>query len=309
MISYINESLKVINKKEMAWQKENIPPLKADEILIKTTATAVSTASELAVYNNHNTSIPVQSGYESVGIIVDVGTDISLFKIGDRVLSFYGHQTFSVLNENQIIKIPDDISTKTALLAILSCDSAKGAVKINPQTDDHVIITGAGTMGLLTLFYLKNKYHIKRVDIIDPDVKRLTAAELLDADEVYTYSPNGLENTYDTGFECSDNDSAFRHLQKLVKPNAAICVLSDGNNGSFNLSQDFFDKELSIVKSNDGYNYHAHADWLFSIEQNKLKQLNNIFDMEVHQTDLITLFEHLDNQTVQPIKVLVHYSE
>jgi alcohol dehydrogenase len=308
MAKIINEILKVTGPKVMSWEKEPLTPPKTGELLVKTTATAVSIASELALFRKYaGNHAPVQSGYESVGEVIEKGSGTEYFNIGDKVLSFYGHQSYAALSQDKVIKIPAYISSKTALLNILSCDAAKGVTQMSPSIDDNIIITGAGTMGLLTLFYLKHKYHINNVDIIEPNSTRHSIAKILGARYIYTQVSEKMHASYDCGFECADHDQAFNDIQHLVKLDASICVLSDGNLEHFTLYQPFFDKGLHIYKSNDGHNYQTHADWLFSLEANKLKLLDQIFDMTIQKDDLVETFKALDTKTINPVKIFVSY--
>jgi hypothetical protein len=60
-----------------------------------------------------------------------------------------------VLDESRAIPVPADISDQLVLLVILACDAAKGVAKLDLHIDDAVLIAGAGTVGLLTLFNLR----------------------------------------------------------------------------------------------------------------------------------------------------------
>lgn len=303
-----NEILKVTDFRTMVWEKEPIIPPGSGELLIKTTATAVSIASELALFRQHErVHEPIQSGYESVGEVISKGSGIKHFNIGDRVLSFYGHQLFATLSHDKVIKIPEYVSSKTALLNILSCDAAKGVIKTKPVASDNIIITGAGVMGLLTLFNLKFKHHIKNVDIVEPNVKKHAVAKRLGARHTYISISRTMYDSYSCGFECADNDQAFNTLQHILKPDSTICVLSDGNLENFTLSRPFFDKGLTIHKSNDGDDYQAHADWLFSLEESKLTLLEQVFDITIHRDDLIQTFKALDSSIIDPVKIFVIY--
>ncbi|MCV5348947.1 hypothetical protein OFM93_28125, partial [Escherichia coli] len=68
----------------------------------------------------------------------------------------------------------------------------------------------------------------------------------------------------------------------------------------------FYQKELQIIGSSDGYDYQKHADWFFSqIEQIPL--LEEIFQHEIQYTELIQCFEELSQGIITPLKVFVSY--
>jgi alcohol dehydrogenase len=143
------------------------------------------------------------TGYESVGEIIGCGANVHRLKIGDRVLAFYGHRTHAVLSAERTIWIPPDISDALALLAILGCDTAKGIAKVNPQNSQKVLVTGAGTIGLLTLFNLKAR-GMEQIDVVEPLSSRRELARQLGAHRVAALDEGDvLDETYHVGFECS----------------------------------------------------------------------------------------------------------
>lgn len=51
------------------------------------------------------------------------------------------------------------------------------------------------------------------------------------------------------------------YFAKALKTNGKICILSDGNIEELTLTANFYQKELQIIGSSDGYDYQKHADW------------------------------------------------
>jgi alcohol dehydrogenase len=74
----------------------------------------------------------------------------------------------------------------------------------------------------------------------------------------------------------------------------------------FYLNEDFYEKELKIVDSADGWSYQQHSQWFFdSIE--RAKYLNEIFERDISSHELIDCFANLSEKSDNPIKVLVRY--
>jgi alcohol dehydrogenase len=69
------------------------------------------------------------------------------------------------------VEVPEDVSDGLALLAILSCDVAKGIRKVAPSPEEPVLVTGAGAIGLLTVFVLR-AYGTRNVDVVEPLAQR-----------------------------------------------------------------------------------------------------------------------------------------
>ncbi len=303
-------SLVLCGKKHLEWKKEEIGRLKEDELLIKTIAGAISIGAELPQYNENDktetrATYPKETGYESYGEVISVGNCVESFKIGDRVVAFYGHKTLGIVKENKAIPIPRDVPYSFALLTILSCDAAKGVRKLNPKVNSKVLVTGVGTVGLLSVYYLKHALNLSQIDIIEPNEARREIAKTFGATNLY--SPNEIkENYYDYGIECSATNSAFTCLQKGVKENGEICILSDGNKEDFYLTPEFYEKELRIVGSSDGLDYKRHASWFLHYVKHT-PFVGQLFEHEITHQELIRCFQELSDEKIKPIKVLVKY--
>ncbi|TKH95696.1 alcohol dehydrogenase, partial [Bacillus wiedmannii] len=101
-----------------------------------------------------------------------VGNKVTNLNVGDKVVSFYGHETVGIVKGDKVIRVPSYIKSKVSLLSILSCDAAKGVLKLNPQKDAKVLITGMGVIGLLTCYFLKYYVGVEQVDVVEPNKNR-----------------------------------------------------------------------------------------------------------------------------------------
>lgn len=296
--------------KYLKWKTCKIKSIQDDEIIVKTIAGAISIGAELPQFKGSDVTdthpfYPRKTGYESYGEVIQVGNKVTNLKIGDKVVSFYGHETIGIVKGYKVIRVPSYIKPKVALLSILSCDAAKGVLKLEPRQDEKVLITGMGVIGLLAYYFLKYYVGVEHVDIVEPDRTRREFAKKFGVKNTFDAEEQIIE-TYNYGFECSATNSGFHTLQKALKTNGQICILSDGNIEELTLNDDFYQKELKIIGSSDGYDYQKHADWFFSqIEQTPL--LEEIFQHEIQYTELIQCFEELSQGIITPLKVFVSY--
>lgn len=304
----IQQSLILTGKRKAEWQYSEVAELKADEVLIKTIATAVSIGAQLPQYTGSDWSdpkpvYPRKMGYESFGEIIKAGSGVTSLKVGDKVIAFYGHRNLGIVSALQAFPVPEHIGPKTALLAILSCDAAKGVRKLGAAAQDKVVISGMGTMGLLALHYLKTYFGVKKVDVIEPERGRRGLARQFGADTVYLPDAHPYA-VYDGAVECSARNQGFAALQGAVKQDGQICILSDGNREPFTLQPDFFEKELQIVGSSDGRDYRKHAEWFYGMAA-ETPYIEGIFDYEIESQQLIGCLEALADRTINPIKIAV----
>jgi alcohol dehydrogenase len=227
---------------------------------------------------------------------------------GDRVVGFYGHRTHAVVRAERVIAVPPEICDKLALLAILSCDVAKGVRKVQPWIGEPVLVTGAGAIGLLAVWLLR-ALGATAVDVVEPRAERRVLAQRLGARRVYTpHEGDTLDETYAVGLECSSRNAAFALLQAHLRPNGRVCILADGNVEPLVLAPAFHEKELSVVGSSDGWDYHAHAAWYFAIVRQERGALEEIFDRRIVADELMAMFERLATSEETATKVFVWYA-
>ena len=169
-------SLLLTDPRQLTWIEEEIPLSHPDQVLVRTRSGAVSVGTELPIYRGMHRgysqiTYPYMTGYESLGEVVTAGAEVQGLATGDRIVAFYGHCTHAVLPAEHVIPVPADISEAAALLTILACDTAKGVAKVNVRHEDRVLVIGAGTIGLLTVFNLTSR-DIQHVDVIEPKPHR-----------------------------------------------------------------------------------------------------------------------------------------
>jgi alcohol dehydrogenase len=298
---------------QLEWIFEDLSPLQPHDVLIQTTTGAISIGSELPMYRGTARSTepiryPRMTGYESAGVIIARGSNVQSLQVGDGVIAFYGHRTHAVIPETKAIAVPDNVPDALALLAILTCDVSKGIRKLAPQPNESALITGAGTIGLLTIFMLK-ALGVQAIDMVEPRAERRTMALQLGAREAMPPQEiiRGSE-MYPVAVECSSSNEAFELLQEKTQREARICILSDGNVEPLILTPAFHEKELMIVGSSDGWDYQEHAKWFFYFVREHPSNLENLFDYQTTEDNLIATFELLATGAIAPIKVLVHYN-
>ena len=111
-----------------------------------------------------------KTGYESYGEVIQVGNKVTNLNVGDKVVSFYGHETIGIVKGDKVIRVPSYIKPKVALLSILSCDVAKGVLKLDPRQDEKYLLLGV--IGLLACYFLKYYVGVKHVDVVEPNKNR-----------------------------------------------------------------------------------------------------------------------------------------
>lgn len=285
-------------------------------MLVQTLAGAVSVGTELPQYTGSEREIisrpfPRMTGYESLGRVLARGDAVREVAVGERVVAFYGHRTHAVVPAAKVIPVPENISDEVALLAILSCDVAKGVRKLAPRPEERVLVTGAGAIGLLAIWLLR-AYGVQSVGAVEPRAERRDLARALGAERAYTPGSGDLPaaESYPVGIECSSRDAAFALLQRSLSPGGRLCVVADGNLEPLTLTPAFHRNELTIVASSDGWDYQQHAAWFFREvhdAQRDHPDLARLFEADIPIDHLPTFMERMASGEVAPVKVLTRY--
>lgn len=155
-------------------------------------------------------------GHELSGIIKEVGSSVNHLSVGDRVVvdpgqscgqcsncqtgrynlceeaawNFLGTskkdgglQKFLAYSANRVYRLPDETSLKTAALLEPYSVATHAVNRMGVQGGGYTVISGAGCIGLMTLFSIKRHFNTKviMIDVVD---KRLQKALDLGADFV-----------------------------------------------------------------------------------------------------------------------------
>ena len=125
---------------------------------------------------------PLALGYCHVGQIIEVGQDVSEFKVGDRVVSNGPHASVVSVSSNLTAAIPDSVSDEEAAFTVLASIGLQGIRLAKPSLGESFVVTGLGLIGLLTVQLLRA--HGCRVLGIDFDESKLEIARQFGAETV-----------------------------------------------------------------------------------------------------------------------------
>lgn len=174
---------------------------------------------------------PYTFGHEAVGVITKVGSLVENFKVGDKVAvcnsGKESKQMAKVVNNaaGGITKLPDDTTDYArSVLEPVNC-VVNLLYKLNIAPGDHVVLVGAGYMGLLTLQGLMRGSAAGRVTVFETRPERRELAKALQPQCVLDpESEEGqakVKEIYDEGgadvvIEFSASDSGFALANKVI---------------------------------------------------------------------------------------------
>ena len=127
------------------------PKIKEDEVIIKVLTSSLNFADTLLISGKYQekAKVPFSPGMEICGIIQNMGSKVSNFKIGDRVVSYIGSgglSEFVSLKSQQCLTVPKNISDEKAASLMIAYGSSELALnyKANLKPGENLLVLGAG---------------------------------------------------------------------------------------------------------------------------------------------------------------------
>ena len=242
------------------------PAVGHNDVLIRVRRTAIC-GTDIHIYKwddwaRKTIPVPMAVGHEFCGEIVDFGSEVVGFKIGDRV-SAEGHVTCGVCRNCRagrrhlcrntvgvgvnrpgafaeyisvpafnVFKLPDAITDDLAAILDPFGNATHTALSFDLVGED-VLITGAGPIGIMAVAIAKHA-GARHVVITDVNDYRLDLARKMGATRALNVTTDsldeamdalGMEEGFDVGMEMSGNPTAFREMLRTMHHGGRIALL------------------------------------------------------------------------------------
>lgn len=182
-----------INKAELL--DVEIAEPRGKNVLVKTEISTISAGTERAnITGDPNVNangasgviFPRTSGYNSVGVVVAVGEEVTSVAPGDRVVVFWGkHRSYNIMNEENVVKITDDaLSSKSAAMSFIASFPLAAIRKTRVEMGESALVMGLGILGLIAVKLLRAAGAVPII-ALDPNPERRELAKLCGADYVF----------------------------------------------------------------------------------------------------------------------------
>ncbi len=174
---------------KLSIREYDVPEPKADEVMIKTTACGLC-CWDSWLYRGVNAPgpYPYIIGHEGVGIVEKVGSEVKGLKPGDKVFCGSGNNEmmceYSTIPEAGLVRIPDDVTDYEHYVIEPTCCVTNLLNITDIHMGDHVVLVGAGYMGLLTLQALTRASQAGRITVFELREDRRKMAEAYGPTEV-----------------------------------------------------------------------------------------------------------------------------
>ncbi|MGD8378515.1 MAG: L-threonine 3-dehydrogenase [Gammaproteobacteria bacterium] len=252
---------------EGIWMDDvSVPTPGHNDLLIRIRRTAIC-GTDIHIYNwdewaQKTIPVPMVVGHEFAGEVVDMGSEVTGFAVGDRV-SGEGHITcghcrncragqrhlcantvgvgvnrpgcfaeYLVIPAFNAFKLPDAITDDIAAFLDPLGNATHTALSFDLVGED-VLITGAGPIGVMAAAIARHA-GARYVVVTDVNDYRLELAEKMGATRTVNVTRQSLNETvaelgmtegFDVGMEMSGNPSAFRQLLDAMRHGGKVALL------------------------------------------------------------------------------------
>ncbi|MEK3702813.1 NADP-dependent oxidoreductase [Paenibacillus sp. FSL R7-0198] len=231
------------SKEELVEQEVNKPRAEANQVVVKLEATSINPIDwklrEGYLKEMYDWEFPIILGWDVAGVITEIGSNVTKWKVGDRVFSrpdttrFGSYAEYTAVDEHLLAKLPDSISYEEAAAVPLAGLTAwqvlftHGDLK---EGETVLIHAGAGGVGMYAIQLAK---HAGAHVITTASEKNHELLYSLGADQVIDYKKENFEEilkdidlVFDTmGGEVAENS------YKVLKPNTGrlITIVGEPN--------------------------------------------------------------------------------
>lgn len=196
----------------------------SNQVLVRTVSTLISPGTETAflmALPNTPGKFPMYPGYSNTGVVADMGSEASKFKVGDRVVSRSKHASHVSGHEDELLRIPEGISFDEASFFALGSIALQGVRKAHIELGESVVVLGQGLIGnlALQLAKLSGGMPVIGVDMYD---YRLEISRKCGAD--YVLNPSSLD-LQESVKDFSDGKGADVLIEATGNPDAITGAL------------------------------------------------------------------------------------
>jgi len=246
------------DQQQFSLQQVLLPDVGPDQIGIRTCYSGVSIGTEFALIRNKISwgPYPLCTGYQGTGVVETVGHSVKNFRIGQRVffransgMQLASGQQVSVVSGTHCSHVVVNPNTShgadllhegaqmdLASLFVMPAVGLNGVDQANPRMGQHVIVHGAGMIGLGVIAALAVRGCV--VTAVDTNAKALVIAGQLGADHLISAGEKNWQEQINAimpdganvVFECTGLPQCINTAIELCRPEATL--VWQGNYGA-----------------------------------------------------------------------------
>jgi len=328
-------------------------PLAKNQIRIKTLYSGLSHGTEMNVYRGNapffknkmdpNTKLfvtaekdawafPIRScdpgvwymGYANVGEVIEKGTCVKGYKLGDIVFSNSPHQSQVVVNAADAVKLPKGFKPEQGIFFANLITAYNAILDSEIKLGDKITVSGLGVLGQLVsqMVKMSGALEVYGIDLFE---KRREAALENGIDKVFDPSAGDIamqirkltnEKGPDLVIESSGNVKGLHSAIRIAAPDTTITALSwyQGACTDLNLAEEFHHNRVTIRCSQMVW-INPKIRHMWDTERRKQTcvalieklKLDNLITNIIPYDSISTAYELVDKSPADIIQVVLKY--
>ena len=319
-----------------------VPEPKAGEILIETEASGISAGTELAVYTGVHQWLndptrtwprfPFVPGYSGVGRVIGLGSQVSDYAVGDRVVWGARHESHAVVDVSApdalIHKIGPDAPAKIMAFVTLARFPFAALTQSHEMLGQCVAVMGQGMIGQMAIrmFSAAGAWPLISVDTVAQ--RRETAHKAVGAFGVDPTSPTLKEELReinggvlpDIVVEATGNPQAVKTAMNIVESGGKVVMVGSprGIAGDVDFYWDLHGRSIQLIGAHGSAIGTAPREKFSFVRDRAMRTLIHLFESgKVNIDDLVThnvpgseakaMYDGLLNQKDEFLAVAIHW--
>ncbi|TFG21825.1 MAG: hypothetical protein EU533_04990 [Promethearchaeota archaeon] len=289
-----------------------MPILGDDDILVKVHYCGIC-GSDITNFKLKMYQVPLIMGHEFSGEVYKVGANIDEFEIGDLVCGINvlldlnqgdldglgifengGFAEFVKVPQKYLFHIPNNISTKDAIMIESFANAARGVRLSQIQKNERIFIIGGGNIGLCFLNYLLEEKDPKYIVVIEPHEYLRKKAIEIGANEAFppiiTKIKKFIKNNSDPSyiFDCAGNEKTILMAIDLIERGGSI-ILEGVFKGKVSFPLFLLNSKEASIKGVLGHDRQDIMNSISLFEKNKIKT-DHFITQEVPLSEIQSAF-------------------
>ena len=328
------------------------PPLRSHEVRLRTLYSGISAGTELTAYRGSNPYLskqwdadrrlfldvdgqvslqhPIEGwGYEEVGEVVEVGSEVVEVRTGEIIWGTWGHKSTTVVKEDEAAKrkLPSGVDPMLGIFSRIGAIALNAVLDADVHLGEYVAVFGQGVPGQIAAQLARlNGGTIIAVDGIP---KRLELAEALGAAHIINFTKQSAAEeikrlTGNLGADVSiEISGSYRALHEAIRATAYNSkVISSGfyqgEGIGLSLGEEFHHNRIQIACSQI-FGVNPSTDHRWTVERLERTVMNLAAEEKIDLKSLVTqvlavdeaedAFRLLDEDPTKAIQVVLSFEE
>jgi len=225
----------VVEEGRVYLAEKELPSPGPTELLLKAEYSTLSPGTENALMHGYIVPLPTSIGYSMAATVIEVGSEVEDYKVGDCVVTTGEHAQYLIMDEMNCTPAPKGIDMEQAAFWNLGHTGMYALRQGKLQLGEPAVVMGQGFVGAITAQCARCAGALPII-VTDLDEGRLAVAKEMGVDYAINpqTDPKGLENVVDSlnrggipvVFEATGARGPLQQAAEIVSERGRVVMIS-----------------------------------------------------------------------------------